>query len=728
MNLENAIRSYPSRVLLFSTSLHCCFAEPMDPTGIRDQIERILRSQSFASKSQLRKLLEVLLKNIDSQTTLKPDQVIRELWPGETKTKRSADVATEMNRLRHALYFYYNGEGKTDPIVISLPNRAVPSPDGMPEKRWIVAGPRGESGERPASVQARPRKGLQIMATIVAVGAVLVVFAFISFRMLTAHDRPRSGRLDGSTLTILNAEGKDLWTKAFPQGFGPDWYYDEKEFGPRIWFADLEGKGHTSVLFSYLPAAATQSHSSSLICYSDRGREKWRWTPGRDLPEVSGATTYKTFFLRVLKATEKRPARIVVLSNADPWWGGPSQVAILDSKGKTLSEYWHAGGLRGMAVTDPDGDGGEEIIATGVARGYDHQATLVVLDPDRVFGASTEVMPEFQIRSMGAAQEKLRLLFPRSDLNRASFEFNYGIEPAVEHGNLRLKVLECVAPVGCPIWYQFDKDLHLIAAYPDTDEFRIAHDHFYQNGKDAHTLRAEERAAFLRVRCLVGCKSDFVPEAETYNPATSFERAWTTHSNPDGAWSHGYSGGFAKPITLYDKTVQNGINGKNAQFWLSSLVDTGTSPAAEYNSGPAYNDGNVDFLANEFLLVAGIRGQYSDLIFTAPAGGEYSIAGNFRGAQYGIGTVVGIVASGKVVFSSSVNSVGQLVPFNMTLSLQAASTVIFSVGPGGGAQNTGLSATITRPCALTDKAISTSTGEITCSGWQRVSTVPSKRR
>jgi hypothetical protein len=133
-------------------------------------------------------------------------------------------------------------------------------------------------------------------------------------------------------------------------------------------------------------------------------------------------------------------------------------------------------------------------------------------------------------------------------------------------------------------------------------------------------------------------------------------------------------------------------------------------------------------LADEFLLVAGIGGQYSDLIFTAPVGGEYSIAGNFRGAQYGIGTVAGIVANGMVVFSSSVTSAGQLVPFNMTLSLQAGSTVVFSVGPGGGAQNTGLSATITRPCALTDEANSSSTGEITCSGRPSSPTVPCKRR
>ena len=103
----------------------------MDPAAISEQIDRILRSQSFAHKSQLRKLLEILHKNIDSQTTLKPDQVIKELWPEETRTKRSADVATEINRLRHALESYYNGEGKTDPITITLPNRSVSASYGF---------------------------------------------------------------------------------------------------------------------------------------------------------------------------------------------------------------------------------------------------------------------------------------------------------------------------------------------------------------------------------------------------------------------------------------------------------------------------------------------------------------------------------------------------------------------------------------------------------------------
>jgi hypothetical protein len=485
----------------------------MDPAAIQDQIERILRSQSFATKNQLRKLLEILFKNVDSQTNLKPDQVIRELWPEETRTKRSADIATEINRLRHALESYYKGEGKTDPITVILPNRAAPAPDGTHETRWIVAKPReGETVElRPTSKDQRstPRvsapRNLKLVAAIAGIGIV----GYAAIRVLAVHDQPKFGRLDGSTLMILNAEGKELWRKTFPEGFSADWYYG-MDLATHIWFGDLEGKGHTSVLFAYSPASSPQSpHSSTLICYSDRGNEKWRWTPGRDLPELAGSpATYGTHALRVLKATEKRPPRIVVLSQHQPWW--PSQIAVLDSNGKTISEYWHSGGLSSMVLADLDGDGREEIIATGISE-YDHQATLVVLDPDRVFGASTEVRPDFQIHGMGVAQERLRLLFPRSDLNRALFQFNMGTELTVEQGVIRLTLMECISPPGCRIWYEFDKNFHLIAAYAGGDEFRSAHARFYQTGKDAHTLSAEEQAAFQKVRCLVGCKSEFVP-------------------------------------------------------------------------------------------------------------------------------------------------------------------------------------------------------------------------
>lgn len=688
----------------------------MEPSAVSEQINRILHSQTFANKSQLRKLLEVLHQNIDSESPLKPDQVIRELWPTEIKTKRSADVATEMNRLRHALHAYYESEGDADPVSIYLPNRGVTAGNGTHQRPWIVAKSRLDLDQD--SVRVGPRMWLQLVL-VAAIAAALTSAGLFSIRMLIPTPQPRSGRLDGKVLRIMDAAGKELWSKAFPKGFGPDSYY-EKDKETRIWFADLEGKGYISVLFSYLPAPDSQPHSSTLICYSDRGEERWRWNPGKKLPEVDEPATYRTFSVGILKATEREPSRIVVLSNLDPWWGGPSQVAVLDAKGRTLSEYWHSGGLRDMVLADVDGDGREEVVVTGNAHAYDAQATLVVLDADRVSGASKEMQPDYQLHNMGIAQEKLRLLFPRSDLNRDSFQFNLATNPVRDHGNLRITVLECLAPVGCPIQYEFDKDFHLIAAHPADEEFSNAHDRLYQNGKDAHRIREAERAAFLRVRCLVGCQSEFVPVAENYDPATSFEKGWTSHTNPNRVWSYGYSSGPADPVTLYDKTVQNGINGPNAQYWLSSVVHRGASPAAEYNNGPAYNDGNVDFPANHFVLVAGLGGQYSDLIFTAPASGEYSIAGEFRGSQYGIGTLVGIVADGKTVFRSSINAVGQLAPFNMALALQAGRAVVFSVGPGNGRQNTGLSVTVTRPCTASERPAYTPAGEITCSSSEKL--------
>ena len=95
-------------------------------------------------------------------------------------------------------------------------------------------------------------------------------------------------------------------------------------------------------------------------------------------------------------------------------------------------------------------------------------------------------------------------------MNRALSAYNDAAEAAVQRGTLRLSVRECLAPPSCLIWYEFDKNFHLMTAYAD-DLFRGAHAQFYGEGKDAHPFSVEEQAAFQKVRCLVGCKSEFVP-------------------------------------------------------------------------------------------------------------------------------------------------------------------------------------------------------------------------
>jgi len=135
--------------------------------------------------------------------------------------------------------------------------------------------------------------------------------------------------------------------------------------------------------------------------------------------------------------------------------------------------------------------------------------------------------------------------------------------------------------------------------------------------------------------------------AQSWDVAAAFKEGWPSKSNPYGVWSYGYSSGFTAPVTLYDRAEQNGVNGPNAQFWFSSAVDIANSPSAEFNNGPAYDEGNIHLSANEFVLVTGNNEHCSDVVFTAPIDGKYLVEGVFLGHQDGIGTVVGVVANGR---------------------------------------------------------------------------------
>lgn len=361
---------------------------------------------------------------------------------------------------------YYETEGKTDPVRITLPNRSAPDPDGTKAKQWIVAQPLdlSEGPEVPLISRRDTRGWLKIAGPAIAV----CIAAYILVVLVESGDnRPQVGRLDGATLTILNTEGKELWHKTFPGGFWP-FYYDQG-MEQRIWFGDLDGDGHTEVLFLCHPSGNPKSHSTTLICYSSRGTEKWRLTPGRALPELGGTPpVYLTFGFGVLKAAKGGHRRIVLSSQNEPYY--PDQVAIIDANGKTVSEYWHSGILNHLALADLSGDGREEIIASGISNGYD-QATLIVLDPDRVYGASSEVArPEVQLHGFGDAQERLRLLFPRSDLNRALSVYNIGQDMTIDQGRVRLTVWECSLTPKCLILYEIDKDFRLRSVTPD-DQF-----------------------------------------------------------------------------------------------------------------------------------------------------------------------------------------------------------------------------------------------------------------
>ena len=507
---------------------------------VEAELEKILASPLFSRAPRHSRFLEFVVRKKLAGLT----ECVKESLIGVEVFGRSPDydpgsepaVRVEAGRLRLRLTEYYRGPGRHDPIQLSLPkgtyvpvfsrngieppleeapretdcssgvaDSSSPAANGVEKLQSIPSQPSGgrESSAHPAVSHAGRLTVLKIGAAVAAIG----IGAFILIRMLTADNRPASGRLDGSTLIISNAQGLELWRKSFTDGFWPEYY--AQGLAPRIWFGDLEGTGRMDVLLLYHPAVNPTSHSTTLICYSDRGREKWRWTPGRAIPELEGdPAAFETVGFGVLNGAAAKRSRIVVSSKHLLWY--PHQIALLDSNGKMLSEYWHSGNLNYLTLADLNGDGREEIIATGISNGY-RQATLIVLDPDRLSGASYEpARPDLQIHGMGIAHERLRLLFPRSDLNRASALYNQAQEANVLDGRIALAVLECQQIPRCFIRYEFDPAFHLRSAVAD-DQFRGAHADFYFRSKPSHRFSDEEEAEFQKVRCLVGCGTEFVP-------------------------------------------------------------------------------------------------------------------------------------------------------------------------------------------------------------------------
>ena len=120
----------------------------MDRNTLLIQTDRIANSRALEAKTQLRSLLRILAEHYDTQSSLKPDRVMRELWPDDAG-RTSADLATARNRLRKALDAYYREEGLNDPVFIRLPRRGSEEAAEDRTHAWIAAEWRGEAA--PAS-------------------------------------------------------------------------------------------------------------------------------------------------------------------------------------------------------------------------------------------------------------------------------------------------------------------------------------------------------------------------------------------------------------------------------------------------------------------------------------------------------------------------------------------------------------------------------------------------
>ena len=341
----------------------------------------------------------------------------------------------------------------------------------------------------PATRTGKPSRWLFYSLQVVGALALVSLGLYLN---LPSKGPPAAFRIESSDLTIADASGRVLWRYAFPLAVDPDSY--SRFFGfERCTWGDIDGDGRPETLFAYLPLQPARN-GATLLCFSPAGKILWRFTPGRAIPDARQTLVppYLISGVEVIPPSLRSPARVVLTSHH--YYGYPNQVAVLDSHGKLVGEYWHTGHLLHMAQADLDGDGNQEILLTGVNNGY-NLATLVVLDAHRLSGASPapEGDPN-RFQGLGPGLEKAVVLFPRSCLARQA-AFTRAQALWTSKDRIVVLVLQGTSDDehNSPgyLVYELDYKLNVLGVTP-SDSFQTSHRELEAKGLLDHRLSSAE--------------------------------------------------------------------------------------------------------------------------------------------------------------------------------------------------------------------------------------------
>ena len=182
--------------------------------------------------------------------------------------------------------------------------------------------------------------------------------------------------------------------------------------------------------------------------------------------------------------------------------------------------------------------------------------------------------------------------------------------------------------------------------------------------------------------------------SNTYSAAGDFSLT----ANPSGVWSYGERATETSAFSTFTYNGPSGL-GDPIQGWSNGEGDL---PLAVINTGSTtFNGSTFNIPPGVIEMHPGSDGTYSDVRFTAPAGGPLSVNFNFIGIDVdGTTTDVHVLQNGVSIADGNIN--GYQDAFGQTLevaNVAAGDTFDFIVGYGSNASyysdSTSLTATIT---------------------------------
>jgi len=171
---------------------------PATPEDVRRQLNRVLSSPVFTSSGRLRRFLEFVVE----RTLAGDGERLKEYVIGIEVFDRDATydprldsiVRVEAARLRTKLAEYYAGDGRADPIVLTLPKGGYAPVASVVEPPPPAAAPADIAAptEPPLATEAAPRRASRRLWSVAAATAVIIVAIAVGVRApWTAENAPR---------------------------------------------------------------------------------------------------------------------------------------------------------------------------------------------------------------------------------------------------------------------------------------------------------------------------------------------------------------------------------------------------------------------------------------------------------------------------------------------------------------------------------------------------------
>jgi len=306
---------------------------------------------------------------------------------------------------------------------------------------------------------------------------VALLFLLVLLNMNPGSSVPFNFDIKDSRLLILNEKNSKLWS--FDTGLNNlcseeiyRKYFQEKRrkendvLGmPYLMIKDLDRDGKKEVLFT--TQTRNELQEGLLICLDNMGKKLWEFKTGKALKfgTVPYYSDYRISGIDVYDIDGNGSMEIIVISINRYYF--PSQLVILNYRGKLLGEFWNSGYLVDYCFTDLNGDKGVELIVSGTNNEY-NTGCIIVFDPNDIWGASPQ-SGEYICQELMPGSEKYYILIPPTGVENSMSLRNTIV--AIEISNDQ--IISAKSGVG-QIYYEFNFDLELININ-FSDDYEIMH-------------------------------------------------------------------------------------------------------------------------------------------------------------------------------------------------------------------------------------------------------------